>query len=112
MTLVWPRFTALDRRSDLACAAAVCTGWRLLAAELRCARPACAGDVALRLRRDAAMHDRPDGEYLLYHRGNYLRPMRIYCHNVLSERPTEFVSWQSGVFEKLGSVCVTFSEEP
>lgn len=36
-----------------------------------------------------------DGEYTLYLQGDPDQPVRLYCHNVLSARPTEFITLHS-----------------
>ena len=94
---------------ELEAAAAVCKEWRGVCLALRASTPACARDVAVRLRLNAlragltvhttaglTVHTIADAEYTIYHHGKRSRPLRIFCHNVLSSRPTEFLTLPAG----------------
>ena len=89
-----PRTTI--RAGSLDTAAAVSHGWRSAALALRALAPACARDVGLKLRLDGgdgSGGDAGDGEYEIWRDGDLSRPaMLLHCHNVLSSRPTEYVS--------------------
>ena len=89
------------RAGSLDAAAAVSHAWRSAALALRALTPACARDVGLKLRLDGrgangangGETEQADGEYPIYRDGDRSRPaMLLYCHNVLSSRPTEYVS--------------------
>ena len=84
----------------LARAATVCRAWSELASRFRARWPACARDVALRLRlAGLGGEEGHDRDYTLYWQQGIRGPprtMRIYCHNVLSARPVEFVSLHPG----------------
>jgi hypothetical protein len=84
----------LPRRTDgLLRASLVCRQWHGLVLALRELVPACAADIGLRLRLAGKSGTGHDGEFELWRRGDAASPpMRLYCHNVLSPRPTEFVS--------------------
>jgi len=73
----------------------VCHEWRGICLALRALTPACARDVAVKLRIEGGA-DEPsgaDGEYRLWAHGDRSQPpLELFCHNVLSARPTEFVS--------------------
>ena len=86
---------------ELAAASAVCRQWHGACLATRATLPACAADVAARLRLahgDAALTsgELVDGEHTLYHHGESSRPMRLFCHNLLSRRPTEFLTLLAG----------------
>merc|ERR1712176_1012264 len=49
-----------------------------------------------------------DGEYKLYYKGISEKTMTLYCHNVLSDRPTEFISLHS----KRGTKATNYSFAP
>jgi len=99
----------LDRRRDFQTFSQVCSNWNTLAKIVRATIPACAKDVRVAIefglhgpnksatnaseeRKDKSEGTNTyDGEYTLFHQG--LEPsMTLYCHNVLSDRPTEFIS--------------------
>ena len=85
---------------ELDVAAAVCHSWRAAALALRALVPACARDVAvkLRLERGTAAAVGPsvatrDSEYEVWHDGDRSQPpMVLYIHNALSRRPSEFLT--------------------
>ena len=85
---------------ELDVAAAVCHSWRAAALALRALVPACARDVAVKLRLEGgtAAAAGPsvatrDGEYEVWHDGDRSQPpMVLYMHNVLSRRPSEFLT--------------------
>ena len=106
----------LDRLSDFPAFSKTCRNWNSLAKVARAISPACARDIRLAVefglhtpkRREAKASKKQkglfratdsqsdegssyDGEYQLLHRG-VGSAMTIYCHNVLSDRPTEFIS--------------------
>lgn len=98
----------LHRRRDLPSFAGVCRAWNTLSKLSRATSPSCAVDVRLAVefglhehaRRDSrggactSRSPEYDGDYILLHRG--VGPaMSVYCHNVLSDRPTEFISLPS-----------------
>jgi hypothetical protein len=85
---------------ELDVAAAVCHSWRAAALALRALVPACARDVAVKLRLEGgtAAAAGPsvatrDGEYEVWHDGDRSQPpMTLWIHNVLSRRPSEFLT--------------------
>jgi len=95
----------LDRREDFLAVSLTCKDWNLLTQIVRASAPACAADVRLAIdfgmpiaKKDAdekggeSLHD---GDYEIFQRG--VGPsMTIYCHNVVSERPTEFLTLSNG----------------
>ena len=94
------RWSGQITAGELDVAAAVCHSWRAAALALRALVPACARDVAVKLRLEGgtAAAAGPsgasrDGEYEVWHDGDRRQPpMLLYIHNVLSRRPTEFLS--------------------
>eukprot|EP00565_Helicotheca_tamesis_P002724 CAMPEP_0185730970 /NCGR_PEP_ID=MMETSP1171-20130828/11501_1 /TAXON_ID=374046 /ORGANISM="Helicotheca tamensis, Strain CCMP826" /LENGTH=378 /DNA_ID=CAMNT_0028400123 /DNA_START=60 /DNA_END=1196 /DNA_ORIENTATION=- len=95
----------LDRCDDFPVVAQTCKNWLLLTQIVRALSPACASDVrhaidfgmpiekkATDERDGGNLHD---GEYELFYRG-VGQSMTIYCHNVLSTKPTEFLTLPSG----------------
>ena len=88
---------------ELDLAAAVCHSWRAAALALRALAPACARDVAVKLRLQGAGVVQAgqggvaagswDGEYEVWPHGERGQaPMLLYVHNALTAKPTEFVS--------------------
>ena len=82
--------------ASLGVAALVCREWCSAACSLRALLPATAHDISIRLRLAGVTPGTEcDGEYELYHHGDPRSPLRVYCHNVLSEKPTEFITLHS-----------------
>ena len=72
-------------------ASEVCRAWRGAALAVRALTPASARDVAMSSAAQGGEH--ADGEYRVWLHGDRSRPpCTLYCHNVLSARPTEFLS--------------------
>ena len=99
-------FSCLERVGEISVASLVCSEWQSLSLSLRALYPSTAREVAIRIR--SYQHLKPnassssssssslptsmDGEYTLWYNGNICIPMQLYCHNVMSDRPTEFLS--------------------
>jgi len=88
----------LDRLHDFPAFAQTCRDWNNLARIARATHPSCARDVCIAV--EFGLHNQQtggskkihaDGEYEILYRG-LGPPMVIYCHNMLSNRPTEFIS--------------------
>ena len=99
---------------ELDVASLVCKNWHGVVLATRALTPACARDVSLKRRLEAEggapavdlegaasvsaqaveqPHAEPcDGEVTIYHDGDRAKPLRIFVHNLLSSRPTEFIS--------------------
>ena len=85
---------------ELEAASEVCREWRGVCLALRALTPACARDVAVKLRLERAgrgelegEESSADGEQWIWPRGDRSRPpLSVHCHNVLSARPTEFLT--------------------
>ena len=90
------KIIAACSRAELGTVAIVCRDWQVLSLIERSAAPASAKDIAVKVRLLQQGHhrvDEPDGEYHIWRDGDRaLPPMRLYCHNVLTDRPTEFVT--------------------
>eukprot|EP00592_Proboscia_alata_P026269 CAMPEP_0194447812 /NCGR_PEP_ID=MMETSP0176-20130528/129222_1 /TAXON_ID=216777 /ORGANISM="Proboscia alata, Strain PI-D3" /LENGTH=437 /DNA_ID=CAMNT_0039274715 /DNA_START=146 /DNA_END=1462 /DNA_ORIENTATION=+ len=88
----------LDRLHDFPAFAQTCRNWNSIARITRATHPSCARDVRIAVgfglhshHTDGTERINADGEYeLLY--GGLGPPMVVYCHNVLTNRPTEFLS--------------------
>ena len=91
LTVLLPFLSRDAAQDELAAIAPTCEGWRDLSELRRAMRPACARDVARAIRLGVHGSDAGDGEYTLFRRGGDAS-MRLYVHNALSARPTEFVS--------------------
>lgn len=72
--------------------------WRGMCLALRAMTPACAKDVAVKLRlQGSPAAASADGEHRVWHLGDRTKaPMLLYIHNALAPRPTEFISLAAG----------------
>lgn len=79
-------------RPALGSIALVCREWQVLSLIERSTTPASAKDIAVRMQLLNQLED-VDGEYEIWRHGDRsIPPMRLYCRNVLSRCPTEFVT--------------------
>lgn len=79
-------------RPALGSIALVCREWQVLSLIERSTTPASAKDIAVRMQLLNQLED-VDGEYEIWRHGDRsIPPMRLYCRNVLSLCPTEFVT--------------------
>jgi len=109
----------LDRRDEFLKFSLVHKSWTALARFARATAPACARDIRIAI--EFGMHDDRrrsdatgytyDGDYELSHKGLGAVPMTLYCYNIQSDRPTEFLSLQQDgrtnySFAPAGGSCV------
>ena len=86
--------TFLRREGELGQAALVCRDWHALTRRVRALWPSSAREVAIRVRLSNSEGKLPasaDGEHFIWRNG-LGPPMLLYCHNVLSKKPTEFLT--------------------
>lgn len=103
---------------ELDLASRVCKQWRGACLATRALLPACARDVAVKIKMAESLRaaeaseggeggeneggsgsgasSTHDGEYELYHRGDRGAPIRLFCYNLLSSHPTEFLTLPAG----------------
>lgn len=90
------------RAGELDVASEVCKEWHGVCLALRAMTPACARDVAVKLRLERPAEEMAtgpplDGEYSVWHLGDRSHPpMTLFMRNALSLRPTEFVTLPEG----------------
>ena len=84
----------LHRKDELGQAALVCRDWHALTRRVRALWPSSARELAIRVRladSDGHLPASADGEHFIWRHGLW-PPMLLYCHNVLSQKPTEFLT--------------------
>ena len=78
---------------EIEAASAVCHEWRGVCLALRALTPACARDIKVKLLLEGHQVEVADGEYRIWQWGERTHPpLTLFCRNLLSTRPTEFLS--------------------